>query len=120
MVARSRVYVVSAEGGGPLLLVGEDERDGADATDPTWSPDGTRIAYGAARTGEIGEIRVLELARQKSAKIPGSDGMWSPRWSPNGKYLVTIKGYFPRKEYLFSFESQEWRELSFQHAARES
>jgi Tol biopolymer transport system component/DNA-binding winged helix-turn-helix (wHTH) protein len=115
MSGRSRVYVVSAEGGGPLLLVGENEGGGADAADPTWSPDGTRVAYAAGGAADIGEIRVLDLARQKSAKIPGSEEMWSPRWSPNGRYLVTIKGYFPREEYLYNFDSQQWKELSPQH-----
>ena len=103
---KPRVYIISAEGGGPLLLVGEQEGGGSD---PTWSPDGTLIAYGGATSQEI---KLLDLTRQKSVKIPGSEGMWSPRWSPNGKYLVALKGGILRKEYLFSFDTQEWKELS--------
>jgi Tol biopolymer transport system component/DNA-binding winged helix-turn-helix (wHTH) protein len=109
MSSNSRVYVVSAEGGGPLLLVGENEGGGHD---PTWSPDGTTITYGVGGIQGEGAIRVLDLALQKSTKIPGSEGMWSPRWSPNGKYLLALTGAVLRKVHLFSVESQQWKELS--------
>jgi Tol biopolymer transport system component/DNA-binding winged helix-turn-helix (wHTH) protein len=106
----SKIYVVNAEGGGPLLVVGGNEG----AHDPTWSADGTAIAYGVGGGDPVektAEIRVLNLTTQKTAKIPGSQGMWSPRWSPNGKYLVTLKSP-ASSTWFFDFERQQWQELS--------
>jgi Tol biopolymer transport system component len=100
-----RVYVVSADGGGPaLLLAGQ-------FADPTWSPDGNSIAYdyNAFSAGWATEVRVLDLQTQKSTKVPGSEGMWSPRWSPDGKYLVAL-GH-PDKLMLYTFATKTWEEL---------
>jgi DNA-binding winged helix-turn-helix (wHTH) protein/Tol biopolymer transport system component len=104
----SKIYVVSAEGGGPLLLVGGNEGGG----DPTWSADGTQIAY--AVNGPMTEawIKVLDLKTQHSTKVPGSDGRWSPRWSPDGKHLLVLQGSPPLAISLFNFEKQQWQELS--------
>ena len=103
---RSRIYVVSADGGAPLLLVS------ADATDPAWSPDGRALAYSVESASEH-DLRILDLATQKSTVVPGSQGMWSHRWSPDGKYLVALVGHpFGRKLMLFNFVSNTWEELA--------
>jgi Tol biopolymer transport system component/DNA-binding winged helix-turn-helix (wHTH) protein len=100
-----RVYVVSADGGGPaLLLAGQFE-------DPTWSPDGNSIAYdyNAWTVGWATEVRILDLQTQKSTKVPGSERMWSPRWSPDGKYLAALGSQ--AKLMLYSFATKTWEEL---------
>ncbi len=106
---KSRIYVVSAEGGGPSLLVDGDRT----VNDPTWSPDGSSIAYGTSGPAgpEDREIRLLDISSATSTKIPGSEGLWSPRWSPDGKYLWSRKGLYPMKVFLFSFLAQQWKEL---------
>ena len=100
-----RVYVVSADGGGPaLLLAGQ-------FGDPTWSPDGNSIAYdcNAFSADWATEVRILDLQTQKSTKVPGSEGMWSPRWSPDGKYLAAL-GRAGKLE-LYTFATKTWEEL---------
>ena len=60
----------------------------------SWSPDGSRIAFGATVNpdliqGVTSDIYVLTLADDSVKKIvaqPGPDG--DPRWSPDGKQLV--------------------------------
>ena len=106
----TRIYAVSADGGAPSLLVA-DSKPG----DPTWSPDGNSIAISG--TGSDGRrIRIVDLQTQTSANVAGSEGMWSSRWSPDGKYLVALKDD-PKTGsthwiMLYSFVSQTWQELA--------
>jgi Tol biopolymer transport system component len=85
--------------------------NGKNSADPTWSADGESVAYDDALSGKFREIAILDLATQKSSKVPGSDGLRSARWSPDGKYLVALGG-FPSKLWLFSFDTQKWSELT--------
>jgi Tol biopolymer transport system component/DNA-binding winged helix-turn-helix (wHTH) protein len=107
----SRIYVVGADGGQPMLLAtdgGENE-----VADPTWSPDGRSIAYsvGGPVTARLGDVRILDIQTQTSSKVPGSDGLWSPRWSPDGKYLLAFRDLNASKLMLFSFSTQQWSEI---------
>jgi len=104
-----RMFLVNAEGGGPVLLPVTERNP----TDPTWSPDGKSVAYSlrGGFSGRLHEIWILDVATQESRKIPGSDGFWSARWSPDGKYLAALGGS-PSKLWLFNFDTQKWSELT--------
>jgi DNA-binding winged helix-turn-helix (wHTH) protein/Tol biopolymer transport system component len=92
-----RVYVVNAEGGGPLLV--------ASGKDPTWSPDGNSIAYDA------GEIRILDLKTGNTTKVDGSDKFRSPRWSPDGNHIMAL--HEPtRRLMVLDVPQKSWRELA--------
>jgi DNA-binding winged helix-turn-helix (wHTH) protein/Tol biopolymer transport system component len=90
----SKAYVVSSAGGSPRLLFAEDK--GAQ-DDPNWSPDGRRIAF--SRTPDIrlpqpdvhgnlpGIVYILDLATHQVSTLPGSEGFFSPRWSPDGRFI---------------------------------
>ena len=43
--------------------------------------------------------------------VPGSKGLFSPRWSPDGKYLAALNSDLPRL-LLFDFQTQKWTELA--------
>ena len=56
------------------------------------------------------EIRILDLSTKQSQTVPGSQGMFSPRWSPDGHYLVALSDDQMRL-LLYSFENQKWQQL---------
>jgi Tol biopolymer transport system component/DNA-binding winged helix-turn-helix (wHTH) protein len=99
-----QIYVISADGGAPILLLA------GGVEDPTWSPDARFVAYAYHSESENAELRILDLESQKSATVPGSHGFWSPRWSPDGKHLVAL-GMPNLTVGLFNFATQKWETL---------
>lgn len=102
-----QIYVVSADGGAPLLLL-----EGVIFSDPTWSSDGKSLAYGVGPIASAG-LRILDLESFKSEDLPGSENLTSPRWSPDGKYLIALGLDYPAKKLmLYSFQSGKWEALA--------
>jgi len=104
----SQVYVVSAAGGVPELIC----RRATNLADPNWSPDGKSLAFGENVLSNQGSaVYVLDMKTRNASKLPGSDGLFSPRWSPNGRYLIAITLNSLRLM-LFDFTTQQWTELA--------
>lgn len=53
-----KLYVVSSEGGTPREMLPEDLPE---EFDPTWSPDGTRMAFGGQSSDRNSTIRILDV-----------------------------------------------------------
>ena len=102
------IYLVPSEGGQPrLLLSGPFE-----PADPTWSPDSRLIAYGGNDGATVeSHIEILDLKTMVSTKVLGSEGLYSPRWSPDGKYIVAIT-ITDHQIKLYNIEKQQWRPLA--------
>ena len=111
------IYMVAADGGGdPIRLLPQDENAEAD---PNWSPDGKRIAYCvfspfiSAGAWSHSEIHILDLATRQDFALPPVHGqdVWSPRWSPDGRYIVGINTA-QSDLYLFDMQTQRWSVLA--------
>jgi eukaryotic-like serine/threonine-protein kinase len=103
-----QIYLVPSEGGAPELIY----RSGTNLADPSWSPDGKSLAYGENSLNNQGSaVYVLDLKTRSASKLPGSDGLYSPRWSPNGRYVAAIP-LDSMKLMLFDFTTQKWTELA--------
>jgi Tol biopolymer transport system component/DNA-binding winged helix-turn-helix (wHTH) protein len=102
----ARITIIPMDGGKEEEATDQKELNENDAN---WSPDGTRMIYGICSIAVPGscEIRELDLRTRKITSIPGSKGLYSPRWSPDGRYLAALSEDSHRLM-LFDFEKQLW------------
>jgi Tol biopolymer transport system component len=98
-----KTLLISAQGGTPQEVLSETRTQ----SDPTWSPDGKKLAFG--RTSEPLAIHIVDLATRQVSTLPGSQNLFSPRWSPDGQYLAALTGD-SAKLMLFNFKIQKWLE----------
>ena len=103
----ARMYEISPDGGSPSLLLPED---GSQQLDPNWSPDGTRIIFAGESNDPSSAIHILDLSSKKVSDVPGSAGLYSPRWSPDGHYLSAFSAD-SKTILLFDFATQKWTDL---------
>ena len=104
----SKIYEVSREGGSPRPLMPDNPDP---QLDPNWSPDGSKIVFAGRSADATSSIRVFDLATRQVSTLPGSRGMFSPRWSPDGRYIPALSADSKRL-LLFDFQTQKWTELA--------
>lgn len=106
------IYVIPADGGRPEQPVPGDHR----GADPTWSPDGNALLYGripgdeSPGTGAL-DLEIVDLRTHTISKVPGSEELWSPRWSRDGRHVLAL----PRGQnrlMLFDVKTRKWTELA--------
>jgi WD40 repeat protein len=54
-------------------------------------------------------LHVLDLKSRQVLTLPGSKGMWSPRWSPNGRFIAALNASGGIS--VFDFQTGLWSEL---------
>ena len=104
----SKIYEVSPEGGSPRPLMPDNPDPQAD---PNWSPDGSKIVFAGLSADATSSIRVFDLATRQVSTLPGSQGMYSPRWSPDGRYIPALS-IDSKKLLLFDLQTRQWTELA--------
>lgn len=84
-----RIFIVGKNGG----AVEELQPRGLDQGVPTWSPDDTHILFGELRDRRrLADmcLQTIEIATGKIDALSGSNGLWSSRWSPDGKSILAV------------------------------
>jgi len=84
-----RVMQVAANGGKAEELLPDGEDQGV----APWSAEGASLIFGdfpGRRPRTEMCVHELDVKTRRLSDVPGSKGLWSPRWSPNGKYIAAI------------------------------
>ena len=107
-----QLYIVSAQGGSAQQLIPEQR----DQADPTWSPDGKSLAFGGQAVSEkdaasVNAIRLLDVRTRSVTVVPGSQGLWSPRWSPAGDRLAAMSND-GNELFVYSFSTRTWTKVA--------
>jgi len=111
-----RIAYVSFQPGKPSQIVvvsrtGEDAQailpESRGQIDANWSSDGSRILLGYLHDSQDLNITIVDLNSHKTEIVPGSQLLFSPRWSPNGRYVAALSPDFT-KVMLFDYKTQKW------------
>jgi hypothetical protein len=111
-----KCFTVSADGGPPAELALSAGRN-----EPLWSPDGRSIYFakwetdGGVTRAQSG-IYILELRTSVITKVPGSEGLIHPRFSPDLRFLAAVTNFDQNpsqltRAMLFDTKSRTWREI---------
>ena len=84
---RSQVWTYALPSG-PLRQLTETEEG---AYDPTWSPDGTRIAYVVRSKGHH-DLWVMRPDGSDARQVTSDGACRAPCWSPDGQWLAYVSG----------------------------
>jgi hypothetical protein len=70
-------------------------------------PGGERLRIGPFDS----VLRVLELDNHQLTTVPASEAMWSPRWSPNGRFIAALHDGPTGGIRIFDVETERWSEM---------
>jgi eukaryotic-like serine/threonine-protein kinase len=107
-----KIFVISADGGS-LREVSDGSRNQGD---PTWMPHGDAIVFAGMPWLEYGtvsgpNIHVVDLKTSQVSDVPGSENLFSPRCSHDGRYIAALSAD-STKLMLYDVEKKTWRELA--------
>ncbi len=104
---RARAYLVSADGGTPRELMSHDDQV---QDDPNWSPDGGAVIFSSGAASPQSSIHIFDMKSHKISTLPDSRGLFSPRWSPDGRYIAALPANSLGLR-LFDFKTKKWTAL---------
>jgi Tol biopolymer transport system component/DNA-binding winged helix-turn-helix (wHTH) protein len=102
------IYLISSEGGQAQRVLSSEQTQ----EDAHWSPDGSSLVFGSDGDVKNKEpIQIIDIASKRVSALPRSSGFFSPRWSPDGRFIAAITKDTAFKLMLFDFSSRRWTEV---------
>jgi serine/threonine protein kinase/Tol biopolymer transport system component len=107
-----KIFIISAEGGTPREVTAGNQNQG----DPTWTPKGDAIVFGGMPWLEYipaagPNIQIVDLKTSQVSDVPGSENLFSPRCSRDGRYLAALSAD-STKLMLYDIEKKSWSQLA--------
>lgn len=97
-----KMFLISSQGGTAVELLPLADYSQVDAT---WSPVGSRIAFG--QLNAAGPVLLLDLQTHQVSTLSAPENVFSPRWSPDGQHIAALSAD-SKKLMLFDFKTQQW------------
>lgn len=105
-------FVVPANGGHAEPLLRSQTQ--TDVRDADWSSDGKKLVISHALEPDDSDFRELEIvdfATRQTEKLPGSNRLVIPRWSPDGHFIsAAVDDQSALK--LWDFSSKKWTTIA--------
>jgi len=103
-----KMYLISSDGG-------EAEEVMTGIGDLGWSPDGNSLIFHSGMADFLSTspraIQTMDLKTRQISTFPGSEGLYSPRWSPDGRYIAALRVGSETLQVL-DVRSNRWTELA--------
>jgi Tol biopolymer transport system component len=105
-----KIYLISRDGGTAQSITTEEVQE----TDPTWSKDGSTLAFGHYDLlhHERTFIEMFDTKTGKVSTLPDSQGIFGPRWSPDGRYIAALTQSNNDTIVLYDVAARKWRPLN--------
>jgi eukaryotic-like serine/threonine-protein kinase len=103
------MYIVSAQGGSLQdVMPGEG--------DIGWSSDGRSVVFSDTpgsqdSVASLKGIYVMDLTTHRTTTLPESEGLYAPRWSPDGQFIAALRSG-PETLWVFDFADNKWTQLA--------
>jgi len=99
-----KVFLISRDGGSPETVTSDEIQE----ADPTWSRGGNSLAFGHFDPfhPEQTFIEMFDLKTHHISQLLGSQGIFGPRWSPDGRYIIALS-YDGNKLMLYDFKCKD-------------
>ena len=104
------IYLMDAEGTNQIRLTNHPTWD----IQPSWSPDGGRIAFVSDRNGGNYQIYVMDSNGKNVRRLTDGEYDWRPAWSPDGQWIAfhSIRNEEKAKIFVVSPDGTNLKRLS--------
>lgn len=111
-----KVFLMPSTGGRPVPVTPDDRDEGI----ASWSPDSRHIVFGdvPAQFGVPSGAEILhiyDVEDKTLSSVPHSEGLWTARWSPDGRYISALTIDREQRLKLFDTATRRWKTTSAIH-----